>query len=314
MKPLVQRGLLSSLPLIIAGGAAYLLRSDQRLLIETTLSDTLLFAGGLLTVVAWLLTWVWWRGVRITEKRNAALLEESIVNHRRFLQRLDHELKNPLMAIRAVIDNEQFKRSLASELDPLPVNGDAAALDRVNAQVTRLSQIVTDLRKVSDAETVPIETAPVDLNLLLSDTFVLLQEHPDAAARQLRLTIPQAPWPLPTIAGDWDLLYLAFYNLLENAIKYSSDGDSIEVRAREEKNRVIIEVADTGAGITADDLPHIWEELYRANRTRSVGGSGLGLALTRAVIQRHGGVVAADSRLEQGTVIQVELPVTGAQD
>jgi two-component system OmpR family sensor kinase len=74
---------------------------------------------------------------------------------------------------------------------------------------------------------------------------------------------------------------------------------------------VVVEVADTGPGIGPEDLEHIWEELYRSPDARSVPGSGLGLALVRAVVERHGGTVDAETRLGHGTVLRVQLPVAG---
>ena len=104
------------------------------------------------------------------------------------------------------------------------------------------------------------------------------------------------------------MLLLAFHNLVDNAVKFSRAGDRVEVRAAEDGANVLVEVADTGPGIPPDELPHIWEELYRATGARGVPGSGLGLALTQAIIQRHGGSVSARSREGQGTVFTVRLP------
>lgn len=79
------------------------------------------------------------------------------------------------------------------------------------------------------------------------------------------------------------------YNLLDNALKFSQPGDTIEVRGREDNRYVYLEVADTGPGIREEELPHVWEELYRGNSGRSVPGSGLGLAIVRAIAERHAG-------------------------
>jgi two-component system OmpR family sensor kinase len=107
------------------------------------------------------------------------------------------------------------------------------------------------------------------------------------------------------------LLSLALLNLVDNAMKYTAPGDRIEVRARESAGWVVVEVADTGPGISPADLDHIWEELYRGADSRSVPGSGLGLALVRAVVERHGGSVDTETRLGSGTVMRVQLPVAG---
>ena len=229
-------------------------------------------------------------------RRLALAQAQAAADRRRFVQRLDHELKNPLTAIRAGLAN-------VAE-DPSP-----QAAHSVDTQVVRLSRLTADLRKLAELETRPLEHAPVDLSDLLRQVFELAQEQPGPEARQLNLSLPQAPWPLPPIMGDRDLLLLAVHNLLDNALKFSRPGDRVELRASEDGAAVVIEVADTGPGIPETDLPHIWEELYRGQGARSVPGSGLGLALVQAIVQRHGGQVTVRSRAGQGTVFTVRLPI-----
>jgi two-component system OmpR family sensor kinase len=144
---------------------------------------------------------------------------------------------------------------------------------------------------------------------MLRDAFSMAQEQPGAAERHLNLSIPQAPWPLPNVRGDTDLLLLAVHNLLQNALKFSRPGDTLELRAFEDGTDIVIEVADTGPGIPEDEQSHVWEELYRGEAGRSIPGSGLGLALVRAIAERHNGRVNLRSRLGQGTVFSLRLPV-----
>jgi two-component system OmpR family sensor kinase len=219
---------------------------------------------------------------------------------RRFLSRLDHELKNPLTAIRAGLAN-------ISEDTTAPARQEA--LSSVEAQALRLSRLSADLRKLAELETRPVERVPVDLAAMLEEAFTLAQDSPEAADRHLNLTLPRAPWPLPKISGDQDLLFLAVHNLLDNAIKFTRSGDTIEIRALEDGSKVLVEVADTGPGIADEDIPHVWEELYRGQGARGVPGSGLGLALVRAIAERHNGEVGLRSRAGQGTVFTLKLPV-----
>lgn len=218
-------------------------------------------------------------------------------DRRRFLQRLDHELKNPLTAIQAGLAN------LGERPDP-------GALTSVKAQTTRLSRLVADLRKLADLETRPLERAPVNLGEIL-ETLTELTREGEFSNRQITLTIPQAPWPLPEVSGDYDLLLLAVHNLLNNALKFTRPGERVEVRALEDGQAVVVEVADTGPGIPDEELPHVWEELYRGKGARGVPGSGLGLALVRAIMDRHGGQVNIRSRAGQGTVVSLRIPVVG---
>ncbi len=173
----------------------------------------------------------------------------------------------------------------------------------------RISRLTADLRKLAELDSRPLELRPVNLAELLTGVVDRVRERPEAAERRLSLSLPQAPWPLPAISGDHDLLVLVAHNLLENALKFTRPCDTLEVRAFEDGASVVVEVADTGPGIPADELPQVWDELYRGAGARGVPGSGLGLALRRAIIVRHGGQVSLRSRAGQGTVVTVRLPL-----
>ncbi len=241
--------------------------------------------------------WEWQR--HRCQQSMAEARTQAAEERRRFLQRLDHELKNPLTAIRAGLANM--------------VNGSSSSVHRaaaasMEAQVLRLSQLTADLRKLAELETRSLEPAPVDVAQLLEESMALALEQPGAETRHLRLTLPQAPWPVPDVRGDWDLLFLATYNLLDNALKFTRPGDTVEVRASDDRTHVVIEVADTGPGIPEDEVESVWDELYRGQGARGVPGSGLGLALARAIVGRHGGQIRLRSRAGQGTVVTMRLP------
>ncbi|MBC7233136.1 MAG: HAMP domain-containing histidine kinase [Chloroflexi bacterium] len=253
---------------------------------------------GLLGTVSWGLGLVLWTMAH--HRCQQALMrfrEEQVDAHRRFIRRLDHELKNPLTAIRAGLAN-------------LADGGDGTVLSSVRTQVDRLARLSADLRKLADLETQPVEREQVDLGKLLTELLDFVQERPDAATRHLQLTLPRAPWPLPPVSGDRDLILLALHNLLDNALKFSRREDTIEIRAFEDGTSVVIEVADTGPGISVDELPHLGEELYRGTAARTVEGSGLGLALVQAIMARHQGTMQIRSRVGQGTVVALRFPMT----
>ena len=111
------------------------------------------------------------------------------------------------------------------------------------------------------------------------------QLQPQYHQRQVNLTIARVPRRLPAVTGDRDLLGLAIYNLIENALKFTSSDDAVEVRALEDGRAIIVEVADSGPGIAPDDLRSIFEELYRGTNARGVEGSGLGLALAQRIVE-----------------------------
>jgi two-component system OmpR family sensor kinase len=220
-------------------------------------------------------------------------------DRRRFLQRLDHELKNPLTAIQAGLTNmtyEPLEDYLANEVSAVQV------------QVLRISRLIADLRKLAALEKTPLETTIVNMADLLTEVVNVVKDQANMEDRQLTLILPNAPWPLPDVKGDPDLLLLAIHNLLDNAVKFTSPGDTIEVRAFDDGNDTVIEVADTGPGIPEIEIDRVWEELYRGEHARSVPGTGLGLPLVQAIIEQHHGTVGLRSRPDQGTVFSVRLP------
>ena len=271
---------------------------DPILQIRIDLGD-LLFLAGLCMAAGWIFARLRLsrRLRRATEEAQAQASDE----RRRFLRRLDHELKNPLTAVRAGLANLASAPSQALRDE---------AMASIDAQTLRLSRLASDLRKLAELEIRPLERTRVDLSALLQEVFDLAESQPGADGRSLRLTLPHAPWPLTHIQADRDLLFLAVHNLLDNALKFSGPGSTIEMRAFEDGAHVVVEVADTGPGIPAEEIDQVWEELYRGQGARSVPGSGLGLPLVRAIVTRHGGQVGLRSRAGQGTVVTLRLPVS----
>ncbi|WP_018352709.1 sensor histidine kinase [Longispora albida] len=227
---------------------------------------------------------------RSLARARAEAAEAARHEHRLFLRRLDHELKNPLTAIRAGLANL----------------GGGEAARAVDAQAMRLSRLVGDLRKLADISEAPAERVPVDVATLLRDAAAYCE---DKGAASVTVTVPEVPWPLPPVPGDPDLLDLAICNLADNAVKYSAPDGQIALRASEQDQHIVIEVADTGRGIPAAETGLVWEELARGSTALDVPGSGLGLALVRAVAARHGGTYDLRSRPGEGTVARLRLPV-----
>jgi len=255
--------------------------------------------GVIISIIAIATAQFWNHIQKKHNKENQEVQRKASEDRRRFLQRLDHELKNPLTAIRAGLTNISY--------EPLEdfVAEEVAA---VQVQVLRISRLVADLRKLAALEITPLETTVVNMSELLTDVVSVVQDQANIEDLELTLILPNAPWPLPDVEGDPDLLLLAIHNLLDNAAKFTSPGDTIEVRAFEDGSDIFIEVADTGPGIPEREIERVWEELYRGEQVRSVSGSGLGLPLVRAIIEKHGGDVELRSKPNQGTVFSVRLP------
>jgi two-component system OmpR family sensor kinase len=247
-----------------------------------------LFLALIFLIAAALLRWQALRAERALSAQAAAQETE----RRRFIQRLDHELKNPLTAIQVQLDNLQ-------EIE----NNSSQAIADVRTQVGRLTQLTRGLRRLADLETRPLEIEKVEMAELLDEVIDLLQ-----APEQIQLDVQRVPWPIPPIEGDRELLLMVFRNLVDNALKYSPLAASVQVRARHTSGALIVEVIDTGRGILPDELPLVMEELYRGSNVHDVAGSGLGLAIAQRILERHGGRLELRSRPGQGTIATVQLP------
>lgn len=289
---------------------------DSTVFLRVSLGYILLIAGLLISLIAFAFLALAMRMERRTRQAESRLQAEAASRHRQFLQRLDHELKNPLTALQLESANLEAALALAglnSDPPERPVEGGSEQLqaaERVKAQVIRLNDLAVQLRKLAELETRPIEREQVALDEILSDLVAEFRAAPESAQRQIDLNLPQVPWPLPEVLGDADLLYLAARNVLGNAVKYTRPGDQIQVRAFEDSNWVTVEIADTGPGIPEDEQQQVWEELFRGKSARGTPGSGLGLAMVRTILDRHGGQVSLRSRLNRGTVVTLRIPLS----
>jgi len=290
---------------ILAGLAPFILGWFGSILVTALVKPELVFAfrvglgmvlflsGALVSTAFFLAAWVHKRG-----KDHA--FRQAQENRRSFIRRLDHELKNPLTGLRAALAN--LSESAA------PEDREQASLNACR-DVERLQRLLADLRKLSDLDDMPLECLPVQLPRLLEEIVEAVAGLPDYQGRSVRLLIANVP-PLPPVMGDRDLLGLAFYNLIDNALKFSGAGNAVQVRAREDGRSLVVEVADGGPGIPVEDLPHIFEELYRGANARGIPGSGLGLALAARIVGLHAGTLKVASRQgeRQGTVFSIHLP------
>lgn len=222
-------------------------------------------------------------------------------SHRQFLRRLDHELKNPLTGLQAALTNLREAQSAADT---------QAAVDNAGQAATRLGRILRDLRKLAELDARMLEHRPVNVAELVDEMVGAANGLPAYRGRNVNLLVSRVP-ALPPVTGDRDMLGLAVYNLLDNALKYSSSTDAVEVRVREDGRALFIEVADGGAGIALQDQQRIFDDLYRGENARETEGSGLGLALARRIVQLHGGEISlrSDPALGRGTVFTIRLPV-----
>lgn len=222
--------------------------------------------------------------------------------YRQFLRRLDHELKNPLTGLQAALTNLRESRSSEDT---------RSAVENASQAATRLGRILRDLRKLAELDAGMLEHRPVDVDDLVNEMVSAAGSLPAYKDRRIQVLISKIP-ALPTITGDRDMLGLAVFNLLDNALKYSSAADAVEIRVREDGRTLFIEAADSGAGIPPEEHALIFDDLYRGGSARETEGSGLGLALARRIVQLHGGEISvrSDPAQVRGTVFTIQLPVS----
>jgi two-component system sensor histidine kinase SenX3 len=219
---------------------------------------------------------------------------------RDFVANVSHELKTPIGALSLLAE------TMAAGGDS-PVNSQLA--DRVQREANRLGRIVDDLLDLSliEAQEAPIRE-PVPVHVVLHEAAERVRGAADAVG------IPLSVSPVATdlvVTGDSSQLVSAVTNLLDNAVKYSEPGDSVEVEATVVDGNICISVHDHGIGIPARDLERIFERFYRVDRARSraTGGTGLGLSIVRHVAQAHGGDVTVESTEGEGSTFRFRLPL-----
>lgn len=212
-----------------------------------------------------------------------------------------HELRTPLAALQAGL--EELRDGYAKP--------DAEQLAALHDQTLRLGRIVGDLAELSEAESgaLSLRPATLDINRLIEEAVA--HREPQLRAAGLTVRTRLHPGPL-TVLGDADRLHQALGNLLSNAARYCRPGDAVTITTARESDGVRIELADTGPGIAAQELPRIFDRFWRGSASRAVGGTGIGLAVVKELIVAHGGAIAAESELGHGTRFTIRLPQSGS--
>jgi two-component system, OmpR family, sensor histidine kinase SenX3 len=220
---------------------------------------------------------------------------------RDFVANVSHELKTPIGAL------ELLAETLAEETDPAVTR---ALAERLVKEAERLGRIVDDLMDLSLIEIQESPSRePMPVSVLLNEAVDRME--PAAAAAGIGLRVENGASDA-TLRCDRRQVVSALTNLLDNAVKYSERGSTIEVRAYVDGDRTVFEVRDHGIGIPRGDLERIFERFYRVDqaRSRETGGTGLGLAIVRHVAHAHGGEVTVASVEGQGSTFQLTFPLT----
>ncbi len=220
---------------------------------------------------------------------------------REFVGNISHELRTPLASIKAVVETLQD-----GAMEDKAVAADF--LEKVNTEVDSLTQMVNELIELSRIETgkTSFKLEPVDLNNFILET--VNRFLPQAERKQIALVSDLQP-DLPQVNIDIERIQQAFNNILHNAIKFTPINGHIEVKTVFRENSVVVEVTDTGIGISRDDLPHIFERFFKADKSRASQGSGLGLAIAKHIIQAHNGQIWVQSQEGKGSTFGFSLPI-----
>ncbi len=233
-----------------------------------------------------------------TFNQMAQQVDGTVSTLRAFVSDAAHELNTPLTALHTNLELAQHAAEGAER---------AVYLDRAAAQGLRLERLAGDLLDLSRLEAAPAAhpLEPLDLARLVAERAEAFASRAEQAERSFTLVLPAAPVP---VAGQAGQLQRLLDNLLENALKFTPPGGSLRLSVAGDGPRACLTVADTGIGIPAEDLPHLFERFHRGRNSAAYPGTGLGLAIVKAIVNVHGGQVAAHSAGPgQGTEVRVWL-------
>jgi len=230
----------------------------------------------------------------LTELRNLQTMRREMVGN------ISHELRTPIAGIKAMAET-----LLNGAIDDREAARDF--LGRIGSEADRLSQMVAELTQLSRIESgqADLQMESVNLNALADE--VLAEMRPLAEKQPVTLNKELSPG-LPLVKADRDRIRQTIINLVHNAIKFNRPGGSVTIATGYDAGSVTVSVIDTGIGISGDDLPHIFERFYKADKARAGGGSGLGLAIAKHTVQAHGGDIRAQSAEGKGSTFSFTLP------
>lgn len=221
-----------------------------------------------------------------------------------FISNVSHELRTPMASLRALVETLRD-----SALDDPPAA--AHFLDRMEIEVDALTQMVEELLELSRIESgqVPLRFNPVSPHSAICPAAERLRPQAERGHLGMAVNVPD---DLPLVLVDAGRIGQVVTNLVHNAIKFTPPGGQVWVsaqRAADAADGVLVAVTDTGMGITAKDLPRIFERFFKTDRSRALGGTGLGLAIAKHIVQAHGGRIWAESVEGKGSTFYFTLPV-----
>lgn len=233
------------------------------------------------------------------DKRAAEYERQRAQVMRQFINDVSHDFRTPLSTIGTTA------YLLGRTDNPEKV---ARRIEIINQQIERIADLIESLKKITELDqTEEIHSSMIDINHILNSIYYEFVSELTKKQQNMALDLQDS---LSTVKGDIQLLGDAMRHLLKNAIQFTPDGGGIFVRTYQNDYDIVIEVADTGVGIAPEDMPYIFDRLYRGDKARNTntGGSGLGLAIARRIIELHKGRIDVSSEVGSGTVIKIHLP------
>ncbi len=227
-------------------------------------------------------------------------LQDSFQRERQFIGDVAHELKTPIATLRGGIELALSKSRNKDEY--------IRSLNETLIDTNRLSSTVNNILDLAwlNAENVGNHLKPINLTAVLRD----LQEIAIKLATKKQIKVKFNLGNKVMVEGVEDKIVRALLNIIDNAIKFTPNGGSVSLKLRQTNQKAIIQIKDSGVGITKEELPHIFERFYRGNKSSKTFGSGLGLAITQGIVRLHRGNIAISSIPGKGTTVKISLPLS----